>query len=321
MEGDLMGDCDPVSFWVHRAGELRQQLREKQELCDSYRALRGTLQGLLDRPRHRVMIPVGKLAFFEGDLEHTNDITALLGDSWFALRSVPQSQGMIDRRLATVESDISRLRAAADDAAHRLSLLERMDRAGDHPAPAGRGRGAAGRRVSFSDGTQPGMPEGTEEVLTEQQLQERLRAAGLAGGGPAVQPKPPAAPAAPPAPTAGGAVSGSEAEELLGKLGEMAIPGAAQPRFQTPADIFSSWRAQPAADPAPAAAPPPAPGGAAVTPGPAAATAPRAAAVGSTVVVRDGGAAAPPPAPPPLRRPGAAAARGGGGAQQGAQRL
>lgn len=43
-------------------------------------------------------IPVGKLAFMPGKLVHTNEILVLLGDQYFAERSVKQALGILDRR-------------------------------------------------------------------------------------------------------------------------------------------------------------------------------------------------------------------------------
>ena len=46
-----------------------------------------------------LQIPLGKMAFMPGKLVHTNEITVLLGDNYFAERSVAQSLAIADRRL------------------------------------------------------------------------------------------------------------------------------------------------------------------------------------------------------------------------------
>lgn len=46
-------------------------------------------------------VPIGKHAFFPGQLVHTNEIMVLLGDNHFIERSVRQADGIADRRLAS----------------------------------------------------------------------------------------------------------------------------------------------------------------------------------------------------------------------------
>ena len=72
-------------------GEHLQAARGKEaqlkRALGDYEELRQTLQSLPERVEHRVMVPFGKMAFFPGSLRHTNEITVLLGDNYFALRS------------------------------------------------------------------------------------------------------------------------------------------------------------------------------------------------------------------------------------------
>ena len=44
-------------------------------------------------------VPFGKLAFMPGHLIHTNEITVLLGDNWFAEVSAKDAIGISDRRV------------------------------------------------------------------------------------------------------------------------------------------------------------------------------------------------------------------------------
>ena len=45
------------------------------------------------------MIPMGKKAYMEGSLVHTNEIMVLLGDNWFAERSAKQAGEVAQRRM------------------------------------------------------------------------------------------------------------------------------------------------------------------------------------------------------------------------------
>ena len=43
-------------------------------------------------------MPIGSVAFMPGKLVHTNEITVLLGDNWFAERSASQALKIVERR-------------------------------------------------------------------------------------------------------------------------------------------------------------------------------------------------------------------------------
>jgi hypothetical protein len=78
------------------------------------------------------MVPIGPLAFMPGHLIHTNEITVLLGESYFAERSAEQASGIISRRknfvqklIVKSEADEKKLSARAHTSDHiRKSLLE-----------------------------------------------------------------------------------------------------------------------------------------------------------------------------------------------------
>lgn len=44
-------------------------------------------------------MPFGSLAFMPGKLVHTNEITVLLGDNWFAKCSAKQAQNLVAHRM------------------------------------------------------------------------------------------------------------------------------------------------------------------------------------------------------------------------------
>jgi len=69
--------------------------------------LKEVLKDLPEKVRHPVMVPFGPLAFFDGYLEHTNEVLCQLSSEWFALRTVKKASAMADRRRARVESDRS----------------------------------------------------------------------------------------------------------------------------------------------------------------------------------------------------------------------
>ena len=103
-------------------GEHLQAARGKEaqlkRALGDYEELRQTLQTLPERVEHRVMVPFGKMAFFPGSLRHTNEITVLLGDNYFALRSAAQAEGIAERRADFVRPQL-------DEAKEEVAELER----------------------------------------------------------------------------------------------------------------------------------------------------------------------------------------------------
>lgn len=49
---------------------------------------------------HREQVPFGPLAFMPGKLVHTNEVTVLLGDNWFAKCSAKQARGIVAHRMS-----------------------------------------------------------------------------------------------------------------------------------------------------------------------------------------------------------------------------
>lgn len=72
---------------------------------DDYQQLKKLINTMKDKVRHPFDIPVAgsKLALVRGHIIHTNEITVLLGDNYFALRSAKQANEIIDRRLANID--------------------------------------------------------------------------------------------------------------------------------------------------------------------------------------------------------------------------
>lgn len=64
--------------------------------------------GFLFHPSCSKQVPFGPLAFMPGKLVHTNEVTALLGDNWFAKCSTKQAQKIVDHRMKC-ESPLERI--------------------------------------------------------------------------------------------------------------------------------------------------------------------------------------------------------------------
>ncbi|ORY96674.1 hypothetical protein BCR43DRAFT_492078 [Syncephalastrum racemosum] len=100
-----------IGQWASVLGEKKKALESNVErwrfFKQDYDALEKRLQTLPDRTSHSAMIPMGKLAFMPGKLIHTNEITVLLGDQYYAERSAKQALEILSRRKKVVEESLS----------------------------------------------------------------------------------------------------------------------------------------------------------------------------------------------------------------------
>ncbi|KAE8296542.1 Unconventional prefoldin RPB5 interactor [Larimichthys crocea] len=80
-----------------------------KKVSGDYEALNERLQTLPDQLTYDIMVPFGPLAFMPGKLVHTNEVTALLGDNWFAKCSAKQAQKIVNHRMKYVKSELEDL--------------------------------------------------------------------------------------------------------------------------------------------------------------------------------------------------------------------
>ena len=80
--------------------DVRNRAKVWSKHLEDYNQLKETLKTISDRVVHSAtMIPMGKKAYMEGTLVHTNEIMVLLGDNWFAERSAKQAGELCQRRI------------------------------------------------------------------------------------------------------------------------------------------------------------------------------------------------------------------------------
>ncbi|XP_033824062.1 unconventional prefoldin RPB5 interactor 1 [Periophthalmus magnuspinnatus] len=80
-----------------------------KKVSGDYEALNDRLKTLPDQLSYDVMVPFGPLAFMPGKLVHTNEVTVLLGDNWFAKCSAKQAQKIVDHRMKHVKHELDEL--------------------------------------------------------------------------------------------------------------------------------------------------------------------------------------------------------------------
>lgn len=188
--GKVVKDCESrIQHWNKVSGD--------------YEALADRLTTLPDQLSYDIMVPFGPLAFMPGKLVHTNEVTVLLGDNWFAKCSAKQAQKIVDHRMKYVQSEIDGLLKTMKNFEARVGFtkdLENMsnskgdyvdirEEAGDNEAVVTKGK----HRIAHKPNSKPKLEavldleeekeesggesgnEGSRKgVLTEEELWARL---------------------------------------------------------------------------------------------------------------------------------------------------
>eukprot|EP01130_Rhizamoeba_saxonica_P007371 TRINITY_DN297_c0_g2_i1.p1 TRINITY_DN297_c0_g2~~TRINITY_DN297_c0_g2_i1.p1 ORF type:complete len:393 (-),score=102.73 TRINITY_DN297_c0_g2_i1:27-1205(-) len=87
--------------------------REKQlkEIDEEYDALITTLQKLPNKRRHKTLVPFGKLAFMDGYITRTNEVTVALGENYFTKCSTNHALGIAERRKKVIADEVDSIKA------------------------------------------------------------------------------------------------------------------------------------------------------------------------------------------------------------------
>ncbi|KAM6430343.1 unconventional prefoldin RPB5 interactor 1 isoform 2-T2 [Liasis olivaceus] len=142
-----MEPADPASpLGAAQLGRLRdshgkvvtscqEKIQHWKKVESDYEALEERLSTLPDKLSYDIMVPFGPLAFMPGRLVHTNEITVLLGDNWFAKCSAKQASGLVEHRKKRVRKmldDLGKVMKNFESRAEFTEDLQRMsDAAGD----------------------------------------------------------------------------------------------------------------------------------------------------------------------------------------------
>ncbi|XP_008299359.1 unconventional prefoldin RPB5 interactor 1 [Stegastes partitus] len=89
--------------------DCESRIQHWKKVSGDYEALSDRLQTLPDQLSYDIMVPFGPLAFMPGKLVHTNEVTVLLGDNWFAKCSAKQAQKIVDHRMKYVKNELDDL--------------------------------------------------------------------------------------------------------------------------------------------------------------------------------------------------------------------
>lgn len=87
-----------------------------------YDDLRELLTDLPEKLTHPVMVPYGPLAFFEGQLQHTNEVLVQLSSEWFVERTAKHAMGTIDRRQRRIRVEVADVDKETEDLEKRRKV-------------------------------------------------------------------------------------------------------------------------------------------------------------------------------------------------------
>lgn len=114
---------------VLEAAKVESDLDRKHwnKVKTQYHQLDQILETLPDERVKECMVPISKVAFCPGRLIHTNEITALLGDGYFAEVSAKTARKLVEHRLEMIEERLDKTETAATQIFERQNQMEELN--------------------------------------------------------------------------------------------------------------------------------------------------------------------------------------------------
>lgn len=104
--------------------DCRSQIEHWEKVGKDYESLQDRLRTLPDKLSYDIMVPFGPLAFMPGKLVHTNEVTVLLGDNWFAKCSAKQADTLVEHRKKHVENALDDLQKVMKNFQNRADFTD-----------------------------------------------------------------------------------------------------------------------------------------------------------------------------------------------------
>ncbi|XP_013377970.1 PREDICTED: unconventional prefoldin RPB5 interactor 1 isoform X1 [Chinchilla lanigera] len=135
----MVGTCGKGSHlshdWRSKKSKVVTNCQEKiqhwKKVDDDYNALQERLSTLPDKLSYNIMVPFGPFAFMPGKLVHTNEVTVLLGDNWFAKCSAKQAVGLVEHRKEHIRKTIDDLKKVMKNFESRVEFTEDLQKMSD----------------------------------------------------------------------------------------------------------------------------------------------------------------------------------------------
>ncbi|XP_061139077.1 unconventional prefoldin RPB5 interactor 1 [Syngnathus typhle] len=100
------------------------RIQHWEKVSGDYDALKERLKTLPDRLSYDIMVPFGPMAFMPGKLVHSNEVTVLLGDNWFAKCSAKQAEKIVDHRMKYVKNELCGLSKTMTNFEARVGMVK-----------------------------------------------------------------------------------------------------------------------------------------------------------------------------------------------------
>ncbi|TRY85231.1 hypothetical protein DNTS_009269 [Danionella cerebrum] len=108
--------------------DCRSQIEHWEKVEKDYESLQGRLRMLPDKLSYDITVPFGPLAFMPGKLVHTNELTVLLGDNWFAKCSAKQADALVEHRKTHVKQTLDELQKVMKNFQNRASFTDDLEK-------------------------------------------------------------------------------------------------------------------------------------------------------------------------------------------------
>ncbi|EGG17789.1 RNA polymerase II subunit 5-mediating protein [Cavenderia fasciculata] len=112
-----------------RIQEFQSHIETLNTTKKEYRKLISQLKTLPDTLTQKTKVPLGKYAFFEGEMVDTNEVLILLGENYFAQRSAKQTIDIIQRREKDINANIKNLTTQIDALRGKMEVATDISKA------------------------------------------------------------------------------------------------------------------------------------------------------------------------------------------------
>lgn len=124
-----------LTMTAARRDEVEQELESSRDIEHEYSVLATSLRELPRKVESEVLVPFGKLAFFPGTLQHTNEVTVLLGESYFAKCSAEKAAQIAEHRTEHARPRVSAAQEELDALTQRIEQLRALGKLSGGLAP------------------------------------------------------------------------------------------------------------------------------------------------------------------------------------------
>ncbi|KAI6226747.1 Prefoldin alpha domain containing protein [Aphelenchoides besseyi] len=104
----------------------KKAIEEKKRELEEYDQLKAKVSDLTKRLEKSVFIPVSKMAFIPGTLDHTNEFYTMIGDNTFVKKSSYRTVELLNRRTDLIKTDIKEMEEQLKLVEQRIEFAEQL---------------------------------------------------------------------------------------------------------------------------------------------------------------------------------------------------